>query len=171
MKINMTDNEIIKAWEQCQAFEDDCSRCPLMFEGCHQLILDLISRQQADLENYKQIAEHQQSVSMDKEVEIRRLRAEVERLLKEVDELEETSLELAEDNLDYATEICELYKCKFTAEDVADNIIRAKTEAVKEFAEKVKKEFYTEYTWLEIEREYFEERIDNLSKEMVGEDK
>lgn len=37
----------------------------------------------AEIENYKQIAENQQSVSMDKEVEIKRLKAEVERLQKE----------------------------------------------------------------------------------------
>ena len=54
---------------------------------------------------------------------INRLQSENERL----------NGELLESNI----EIAELYKCKFSADDVADNIVRAKAKSVKEFSEKV----------------------------------
>ena len=44
-------------------------------------------------------------------------------------EIERLKNELLESNI----EIAELYKCKFSADDVAQNIIRAKSEAIKEF--------------------------------------
>ena len=72
----MTDNEIIKALEDIIKHLDFTQ----IKSGKNVLAnaLDLINRQQAEIENYKQIAENQQSVSMDKEVEIKRLKAEVE---------------------------------------------------------------------------------------------
>ena len=42
---------------------------------------------------------------------------------------------LKDDLLESNIEIAELYKCKFSAEDVAQNIVIAKTEAYKEFVE------------------------------------
>ena len=78
----MTDNEIIKALEDMIEFADMVNKSVIDAVDVQRLknALDLINRQQADIENYKQIAENQQSVSMDKEVEIKRLKAEVERL-------------------------------------------------------------------------------------------
>ena len=81
----MADNEIIKALDWCSKTEYSCDMCPYDNKGeCMEKLftdaLDLINRQKAELENYKLIAEYQQSVSMDKEFEIKRLKAEVERL-------------------------------------------------------------------------------------------
>ena len=46
-----------------------------------------INRLQADCENYKQIAEHQQSVTMDRGFEIKRLKEKVESLQAENERL------------------------------------------------------------------------------------
>ena len=120
----MTDNEIIKALE-CIASKKNllCDSCPnkkFYLLECHRQgaknALDLINRQKADLENYKQIAENQQSVSMDKEVEIKRLKAEVEQLQKE--------------NHLFA--------------DIGKMYSEVKAEAVKEFAERLKQVLYND---------------------------
>jgi DNA repair exonuclease SbcCD ATPase subunit len=117
-------------------------------------LTDLYNRQKADLENYKQIAEFQQSISMDKEVEIKRLKAEVERLKKEKDE--------------YAY----LYD-----KHINTAFSHIKAEAVKEFAERLDKEF------AEIESKLPDNKIVKrtaqilfnavtlVKMEMVGEDK
>ena len=84
----MTDNEIVKALEccaNCESCDFETTDCPLGEEmECRSLLakyaLDLINRLQADVENYKKVAEHQQSVTMDRGFEIKKLKAEIERL-------------------------------------------------------------------------------------------
>lgn len=115
----MTDNEIIKAFRCCYLNEDECEECPCFKDGhCTDVgdvfnivkqILDLINRQQA----------------------------EIERLTKETM------------NMAITIETCQ-------------------AEAIKEFAEKLKKEAYlTDHKVYAVLRD----DIDNLVKEMVGEDK
>ncbi len=47
---------------------------------CIQEVFARYETQQAEIENYKQIAEYQQSVSMDRHFEILRLKEEIKRL-------------------------------------------------------------------------------------------
>ena len=105
----MTDNEIIKALECC--IKDDCDNCPNGFGNCeHNLAeagLDLINRQQAEIEGLKTFIEKDQGL---------------------------------------------ILKLTNVPKDEYDNKI--KTEAIKEFAEKLKAYFEDEF-------------IDNLVKEMT----
>ena len=180
----MTDNEIIKAFRCCYLKEDLCEECPcLKDEKCTDMgnvfnipkqILDLINRQKAEIENYKQIAENQQSVSMDKEVEIKRLRkaylkqqeifaeqslenerlkAEVERLQKYHDDMEDAIYSFREDHA----------KVKFFKKEI-------KAEAVKEFAERLQNSILPQLSCSTLEKKeayYFcLDNIDKLLKEM-----
>ena len=103
------DEEIVKALECCKSgTTDDCKCCPrldderdLSTEDCMEKLMhdaiDLINLQKetieqlktalfkcgedaVEIENYKKIAEHQQSISMDRFFEIQRLKEEIERL-------------------------------------------------------------------------------------------
>ena len=84
----LTDNEIIKAFKDCNLENATLYLYNEKEEKVVSIptieIFDLINRQKAENENYKQIAENQQSVSMDKEVEIKRLKAENEWLLQKL---------------------------------------------------------------------------------------
>ena len=51
---------------------------------------DIINRLQADCENYKQIAEYQQSVTMDRGFEIKRLKEKIENLKAENEKIKIT---------------------------------------------------------------------------------
>ena len=84
----LTASEIIKILAEC--FSKDYRLATVYNKNTKeeayvtlQNIIDALNSQSAETENYKRIAEHQQSVSMDKEVEIKRLKAEVEQLQKE----------------------------------------------------------------------------------------
>ena len=112
----------------------------------------------AELENYKQIAEHQQSVSMDKEVEIKRLKAEVERLQKE----NQLLLDKHPSNTHRNCVIIDngIIYTK-TLNDYAKVLTAVSTDAVKEFAEILKAE--------EVNGLVFVEDIDRFLKEKVGE--
>lgn len=89
----LTDAEIIKALECCISDKDDvCLECPLQNDcfanadgnsEVKELALDLINRLQADRDNYKQIAENQQKIILDKAFENKKLKAEIERLKNE----------------------------------------------------------------------------------------
>ena len=141
----LTASEIIKILAEC--FSKDYRLATVYNKNTKeeayvtlQNIIDALNSQSAETENYKRIAEHQQSVSMDKEVEIKRLKAEVEQLQKE--------------NHLFA--------------DIGKMYSEVKAEAVKEFAERLKEKAMQKFDW----NEYVEvEEIDNLLKEMVGEDK
>lgn len=81
----MTDNEIIKALEYCQSeTTENCNKCPLVFKGacqqeCLRKALDLINRQQADLEFAKNI----NALQME---ELQKAQADNERLKKLLEE-------------------------------------------------------------------------------------
>ena len=149
-KNNMTDNEIIKALEEYSA------KYNMTHNGKQaKVIFDLINRQKEEIENYKQVAENQQKITMDRGFEIKELKAEIERLKNHIQE-----------GIDLAKQIPEM-------------LALTKTEAYKEFAERfmqMAKETTINYVadasiqkrktgWLEISKTDF----DNLLKELVGE--
>ena len=135
----MTDNDIIKALGCCSQNSGCTSKCPLYPYAisehrssglyCFKAFLDLINRQEA----------------------------EIERLKEEV--------YIKDRAISYAKEICR---------DLRQRLAKSKTEAVKEFAESLKKssrkmqssDFGGEF-W---DKAVLVEDIDNLVKEMVGAD-
>lgn len=86
----MTDSEIVKALECCGILGVECDKnCPRYNNGMYESacqrdliisVLSLITRQQAEIENYIKVAERQQSLSLERDFEIKRLRAEIEKL-------------------------------------------------------------------------------------------
>lgn len=164
----MTDKDIIKALECLSGFALKCRECPYSsrykFPLCQQQVakdaLDLINRQQA------QLADERAKIEICAET-ISRQDAEIERLKKLkcfeifIDERIQKSNELGlrrefrtKDDYDEAfkKEIEKLY-----------DISTATVEAIKEFAERLKKAFIKCDPM-------FNRHIDKLVKEMVGED-
>lgn len=100
----LTDAEIIKALEYCIGWEN-CKekQCPMINEckkdvdASYRYALDLINRLQADRDNYKQIAENQQKIILDKAFENKKLKAEIERLTKSVTTLTKSISELTDE--------------------------------------------------------------------------
>lgn len=148
----MTDEQIKKALEVCSITNMalECKDCPYntfnvrycSLKLCEDA-LDLINRQQAEIEKLKVEIEEEHSISQSysdlcdyKQKEIEMLKARDERRKK----------------LNYDEGIKEL-----------------KSEAIKEFAEQVKMAFYYEFD--ELIPSIMADKIDNLVKEMVGEGK
>ena len=136
----MTDKEIIKALNKSDGFEHISIYCAdnkgdYIADVKMTYLADLINRQQAEIENYIKVAEYQQNLTLKKSFEIKELKAEIERLQKE--------------NNQFA--------------DIGKMYSEIKSEAIKEFAEKVKKYFNPDSSY------DFRKWIDNLVKEMVGE--
>ncbi len=152
MPDKLTDSEIVKALENLcdKAFKE--LENPIKRKEKIKVwdilckVLDLINRLQADCENYKQVAEYQQSVTMDRGFEIKRLQEKVNRL-KQYDEERDIRLH-------------------------ARLIAEAKAEAYKECIEKVK-EKANKSNWFcnesMVQRNYTitEEKLNNLLKELV----
>lgn len=132
----MTDKEIIKALECCgkPVDENSCSECPYHCyeEDCHKLLpqaIDLINRQQAEIENYIKVAEYQQNLTLKKSFEIKELKAEIERLEAEIDKQYEQAKADILGNMADGGESC--HWC----------IDEHRKNAIKEFAEKLKAKF------------------------------
>ena len=136
----MTDKEIIKALEYCK----DCSA------NLNVEIIDLITRQQAEIENLK--------------VENQSLRSAANSLKMHYEEAQ-AELESLKIFRGYAEKRASDYKT------MRDKYLNAKSEAYKEFAEKLKEFMHNKFKDLdEYEFEYITERdINNLLKEMLGE--
>ena len=168
-----TDAEIKKALECCISDKDDvCLECPLQNDcfanadgnsEVKELALDLINRLQADRDNYKQIAENQQKIILDKAFENKKLKAEIERL--------QNSIAVFTNNaVDFANEIDRHRKDKEEAFLFAANIVESekiviantKAEAYKEFAERLK----TKASDFEYGKAVWLVHIDNLLKEL-----
>ncbi|MEE0970225.1 MAG: hypothetical protein U0M06_12720 [Clostridia bacterium] len=144
------DAEIKKALECClEASGVNCGKCPycdncVTDENTSLMmidVLDLLNRLQADRENYKQIAENQQKIILDKAFENKRLRT-------------------SNDALRMANELCKGWE------------ERAKAEAYKEFAERLKQLKYQSSDWSHGEHPFVVEEsdIDDTLYELVGED-
>ena len=75
----MTENEILIALECCKEEPKNCRNCPLLDKDeCMTVLVQkcytLFNRLQTKAENYKQIAEYQQRLSMERYFEIERLK-------------------------------------------------------------------------------------------------
>lgn len=159
MPDKLTDIEIKKAIE-CHR-DINCDSCPLKKVGyCTKQLMgyaiELIGRYEADVENYKQIAEHQQSVTMDRGFEIKRLKEVLKTKNRELKIKIKTCDELVEERVMFPKKIK-----------------TAKAEAYKECIEKVKESASTlvvNHNGNPIKTEYklSDEALDNLIKEMVG---
>lgn len=140
---NFSDMKIIKALECC--IIGDCDNCSFYEtrELCPNLILfvsDLIKRQEAEVEKLKSKNSNLTSDLSSLRNDLSSAKAKIERLRATVDSF---------------TDIGKLYS-------------EIKAEAYREFAERVKLEFYYEFD--ELIPSIMSDRIDNLLKELVGED-
>lgn len=139
----MTDKEIIKALECC-ADLFDCISCPCKdFCGdlgkLQQNALDLINRQQAEIEY----------LQGEREVLLEDIHHSADQINEQFEEIER----LQKENNQFA--------------DIGKMYSEIRAEAIKEFAENIKLEFYKEFD--EIIPSIMADKIDNLVKEMVGE--
>ena len=159
----LTYKEIIKALECC-FMEQQCNNCPLYKEhsvdcldkehsvDCLDTVLEnahaLITRQQAEYENLKVENQSLRTAGNSLKMHYEEAQAEIERFEK----IREADKKL----------ITSLNKCYETA----------KSAAVKEFTKRLKEFMHNKFKALdEYEFEYITERdIDNLLKEMVGDD-
>lgn len=145
----LTDNEIIKAFQNYKNMP--ITQNPVVMGSD---ALDLINRQKAEIENLTKTAETQQSLAMERHFEIERQKAEIDRLANTP----------PKDPNDFCGVLCDF------AESLMAN---AKTEAIKEFAEKLKDLYsndkrYDRPSAHTLIIKLFD-NIDNLIKEMVGE--
>lgn len=123
----MTDNEIIKALECCaNATHKDCKNCPLfVVNGCVKTMssnaLDLINRQHAENINLK--------------VHLEQLKSRYDNARTEIERLKGISVSPSKDPMDFCGVLCDY------AEELID---KAKAEAYKEFAERLKENAHTQ---------------------------
>ena len=154
----MTDNEIIKALEYCSPKQNrSCGICPAYDLGnfcaseLKQNALDLITHQQAELENLK--------------VENQSLRSAANSLKMHYEEAQ-TEIDSLKIFRGYAEKRASDYRT------MRDKYLNAKSEAVKEFEERLKEFMHNKFKALdEYEFEYITERdIDNLVKDRACDD-
>ena len=142
----MTDNEIIKALECCK--KDDCDNCPNDFGNCYANLsgysLELINRQQEEID---------------------RLRKEVNLVSIQFQDLQERYEEVQTEIEQWKEEANKYQKLWCIA---IDDIEAAKSEIYKEFAEHLKERWSNNY--YDSPDVDFDEFVDNLLKELVGED-
>lgn len=154
---NLTDNEIIKALECCKEEEVICFECPYKKEnGCMEKLSDdalaLINRLQAEIK----FAENINHLQME---ELQSLKDKNKVLANELaNSLQDCENKQAEN---------EKLRKSWKADVVSAIISGAKAEAYKEFAERLKEEFPK---MLNRSESAFSYLVDNLLKEMVGED-
>lgn len=147
----MTDNEIIKALKLCVTndyFGHNCKVCPFKPHGavCTSVMLrcvfELINRQKAEIEALRMDNQQLQSDIANANMNADHALAEIERL---------TNTQRI-----YPNDFCGVL-CDFAEERIA----KAKAQAIKEFAERVK--LLNQENLI-----IWNEHIDNLAKEMVG---
>ena len=149
----MNDKDIIKALEWCG--KADCVNCPYIHLNCRFEIarksLDLINRLQAENERLQKVQIQYSKSFLDEFVE--RLKNDFSLMLPCTDDINKVIDELAE-----------TMKIEFNA--FADFTDLIKAEAIKEFAERLKGlVVYVDGLAVVVESD-----IDNLVKEMVGEE-
>ena len=123
-----------------------------------------ILSQTNDIKCYHGLAETVHNLTIEKDTlfdKTEELKAEVERLKKNETDIDNFCRGLCKERMFNGNAVA-----KF--EDLQSYINKVKSEAVKEFAERLKD--MSEHFWQEKENFVSEEQIDNLVKEMVGED-
>lgn len=148
----MTDDEIIKALDCCN--NGNCDEdCPFFFDrgNCYNLddyVIDLINRQKAEIETNS--------------AELKQYSHNQKKLMQEVDR-QKAEIESLKDSIQYGNEICE--NCQG---DKEKGLKKARTNAIKEFAEMLKEKKRFAYAHLgKTHYTVYEEDIDNLVQEMV----
>lgn len=188
----LTDNEIIKALSNMTYGGHYCSKCKYDngkgddrcgLKGCKiaRYALDLITRQQAENENLKVENQSLRGAANSLKMHYEEAQTEIERLRKEVnlvsiqfqdlqERYEEAQTEINRLNKENENLLCKLCEKVHRESKVIEKLI--KTEAYKEFVEKLKEFMNNKFKDLdEYEFEYITERdINNLLKETVGED-
>ena len=168
----MTDKEIIKALECCRdAIHNaaSCKECPYYEkENCSVIsandILDLVNRQQEQLEAAANGQETLQKALAEKDKELIRLN-------KEVDRLSQYVLYNEEYINDHYWDFCSISGCERVSNDCwktcpYSRYSKVKSKIIKDFAERLKKEWFgIGYESPDVD---FDDFIDNLVKEMAG---
>ena len=164
----MTYNKIIKALECCDVLvkTSTCRACPLYaFEGtCTTELLrqtvEFIKRQKNEINEYiTKVDDLNCNFALWKISALDTIKAKNA-------EIEKLQQNLKEAHIDIQEKQAEIEALIAGQETLQKYIAEAKTEAVKEFAEKIKLEFYYEFD--EIIPSIMADKIDNLVKEMVG---
>ena len=139
----MTDSEILEALDCCKY--DDCNNCPNVVDNCHANLIDY-------------------AISL-----INRQKEEIKRLQKEVNLISMQFQDIQERQEESQAEIDKLNKVYQANQQLINALNKsyflAKSEAIKEFAERVKDLIYEADDINPVS----ETQIDNLVKEMVGE--
>ena len=158
----MTDNDIIKALECC-CKNNSCEGCPLDYftfssSQCASELtiksLDLINRQNAE---NKRLRKEVNLVS----IQFQDLQERYEEAQTEIERLKGIFISPSKDPMDFCGVLCDY------AEELID---KAKSEAYKEFAEMLKNEINIRTTYSREQDKNVMRMIDNLLKEMVGEE-
>lgn len=169
----MTDKDIIKALECCNT--QNCADCPLyngnsFSEKCKAICLkevaSLINRQQSEIERLRK------EVNL-VSIQFQDLQERYEEEQAEIERLEKIEIEID----DFCRRLCRMRMLNGNAiasyEDLQNYIQEEKSEAIKEFAERLKKsdDFYDCIRAIgNVDKiDYMINIIDNLVKEMVGE--
>ena len=176
MDKKLTDKEIIKDLECCANCEDcfyGITNCSLGEEvECRSLLaqntLDLINRQQAELDNLKVKNQSLRSAANSLKMHYEEAQAEVERLKRELDLVIENSISARYPHCVLCGNGAILTK---SLEEYDELIADISAEAYKEFAERLKTEYAKGMSWFKKKESYYVDvgDIDNLAKEMVGE--
>lgn len=195
----MTDKEIIKALECCASESiEDCQVCPYMFDTiyCEQMklradALDLINRQQEQLEAAVAGQETLQKALADKDREVAELNSDLKLLKNDYDNLKTNFDETVEKNKRLRDKVVgltaekEIERLKKLLEEeeakYKECAKRFYKEAIKEFAERLKEALPMEcitvvegndmegITDTGFQKDDTMTTIDNLVKEMIGE--
>ena len=184
----MTDNEIIKALDEAELFlqnrvkdgqpirlsEYDTEKLRNISQTCAKAY-DKITRQQTENENLTVENQSIRTAANSLKMHYEEAQAEIERLQKEVNLVSIQFQDIQERQEESQAEIERLNKVYQANQQLINALNKsyflAKSEAVKEFVEKLKKNMHNKFKDLdEYEFEYITERdIDNLVKEIVGE--
>lgn len=153
----MTDNEVIKVLECClDSSPSTCKNCSLFNVTNSTMVcskiatkfaLDLINRLKEKIEKLLYRNARLDVENNELQLEIKSCNAEIERLKNTLDDILDRQAILVERSEKYA-----------------------KSEAYKEFAERLKEKSDSRFDYSELVFEISEEDIDNLVKEMVGDD-
>ena len=180
MTDKLTDKDIIKALPNMTYGGHYCAKCKYDngkgndrcgLKGCKiaRYALDLITRQQAENENLKVKLQSMRGAANSLKMHYEEAQAEVERLKRELDLVIENSISARYPHCVLCGNGAILTK---SLEEYDELIADISAEAYKEFTKRLKEFMHNKFKALdEYEFEYITERdIDNLVKEMVGDD-
>lgn len=159
----MIDNEIIKALEGCW-LEDNCEHCPMKKDNkckaiLRQTALDLINRQKAEIEDYKESNKMWSDALNNANEENTELQFKIDELQRKIvgcnsDILNEYKARI---------QVKEMVVCADSLGEWLEFLDEFKDEAIQEFAERLKETFPNNSHWIKPR-----EKVDNLVQETVG---